>query len=91
MDVLVFVKYFNFFADSLIALASTLRGEVSYTALHIVLPVGISFYLFQTTSYVFAMILGLQRMVFAGAIGMTTAIVLVMLSVGYSPFIYFQF
>lgn len=51
--VLVFFKYFDFFADSLVTLANTLGVEVSYTALHIVLPVGISFYLFQTTSYVF--------------------------------------
>lgn len=52
MGVLGVFKYFNFFADSLAALGNTLGVEVSYTALHIVLPVGISFYLFQTTSYV---------------------------------------
>ncbi len=52
MGVLVVFKYFNFFADSLFALGNVLGVEVSYTALHIVLPVGISFYLFQTTSYV---------------------------------------
>lgn len=52
MGVLVIFKYFNFFADSMVTLANTLGVDVSYTALHIVLPVGISFYLFQTTSYV---------------------------------------
>ncbi len=52
MGVLGVFKYFNFFAESLYALGSTLGVEASYTALHIVLPVGISFYLFQTTSYV---------------------------------------
>lgn len=52
MGVLGVFKYFNFFADTLYALGSSLGLEASYTALHIVLPVGISFYLFQTTSYV---------------------------------------
>lgn len=52
MGVLGIFKYFNFFAESLIALGTALGIEASYTALHIVLPVGISFYLFQTTSYV---------------------------------------
>ena len=52
MGVLGVFKYFNFFADTLISLGNTLGLEASYTALHIVLPVGISFYLFQTTSYV---------------------------------------
>ncbi len=52
MGVLAIFKYFNFFADSLFALGQMFGLEASYTALHIVLPVGISFYLFQTTSYV---------------------------------------
>ena len=52
MGVLCVFKYLNFFASSFFALASWLGVEVSYTTLNIVLPVGISFYLFQTTSYV---------------------------------------
>ena len=52
MGVLGVFKYFNFFADSLVSLGNSFGLEASYTALHIVLPVGISFYLFQTTSYV---------------------------------------
>ncbi|MGI9509295.1 MAG: MBOAT family O-acyltransferase [Geminicoccaceae bacterium] len=52
MGVLCIFKYLNFFAESFVALASWLGVEIAYTTLHIVLPVGISFYLFQTTSYV---------------------------------------
>ncbi len=52
MGVLCIFKYLNFFASSFFSLASWLGVEVSYTTLNIVLPVGISFYLFQTTSYV---------------------------------------
>ncbi|MGI9499161.1 MAG: MBOAT family O-acyltransferase [Geminicoccaceae bacterium] len=52
MGVLAVFKYLNFFAESFSSLASWLGVEVGYTTLNIVLPVGISFYLFQTTSYV---------------------------------------
>ncbi len=52
MGVLGIFKYLNFFAESFTALAAWLGVGVSHTTLNIVLPVGISFYLFQTTSYV---------------------------------------
>ena len=52
MGVLGIFKYLNFFAGSLTSLAAWWGMEISYTTLNIVLPVGISFYLFQTTSYV---------------------------------------
>ncbi|MDH3662352.1 MAG: MBOAT family protein, partial [Alphaproteobacteria bacterium] len=52
MGVLGIFKYLNFFADSFAATATWLGIEISHTTLNIVLPVGISFYLFQTTSYV---------------------------------------
>ena len=52
MGVLGIFKYLNFFAESLTSLAAWWGMEISYTTLNIVLPVGISFYLFQTTSYV---------------------------------------
>jgi len=52
MGVLCIFKYLNFFAESFTQLATWLGVEVSYTTLNIVLPVGISFYLFQTTSYI---------------------------------------
>ncbi|MGI9487405.1 MAG: MBOAT family O-acyltransferase [Geminicoccaceae bacterium] len=52
MGVLCIFKYLNFFASSFASLASWLGVEISHTTLDIVLPIGISFYLFQTTSYV---------------------------------------
>jgi len=52
MGVLGIFKYLNFFAESFTSMAAWWGMEVSYTTLNIVLPVGISFYLFQTTSYV---------------------------------------
>ncbi|MEO6039873.1 MAG: MBOAT family O-acyltransferase [Saprospiraceae bacterium] len=46
-----FFKYFNFFADSLAGLVRSLGMEPSWTTLNIILPVGISFYTFQSLSY----------------------------------------
>jgi D-alanyl-lipoteichoic acid acyltransferase DltB (MBOAT superfamily) len=51
LSILGFFKYFNFFADSLAALAATAGIHLPATTLNIVLPVGISFYTFQTMSY----------------------------------------
>ncbi len=47
-----FFKYFNFFADSLHTLLDTFGIRTSEHTLHIALPVGISFYVFQSVSYV---------------------------------------
>jgi D-alanyl-lipoteichoic acid acyltransferase DltB (MBOAT superfamily) len=44
-------KYFNFFADSFVGVARALGFEAGFTTLHIILPVGISFYTFQSLSY----------------------------------------
>lgn len=46
-----FFKYFNFFADGLTDLFAMFGVHLSATTLNIVLPVGISFYTFQTLSY----------------------------------------
>jgi len=46
-----FFKYFNFFADNLADLLALLNVHLSATTLNIVLPVGISFYTFQSLSY----------------------------------------
>lgn len=46
-----FFKYFGFFADNLAALITSLGMTPSWTTLHIILPVGISFYTFQSMSY----------------------------------------
>ncbi|MFQ5536401.1 MAG: MBOAT family O-acyltransferase [Gemmatimonadota bacterium] len=51
LGILGFFKYANFFADSLVAAAHTLGIEIPPFALHVVLPVGVSFYTFQTMSY----------------------------------------
>ncbi|HSA01792.1 MAG TPA: MBOAT family O-acyltransferase, partial [Candidatus Paceibacterota bacterium] len=51
LGVLGFFKYYGFFADSVAIGFSALGWEVSTTTLNIVLPVGISFYTFQTLSY----------------------------------------
>jgi D-alanyl-lipoteichoic acid acyltransferase DltB (MBOAT superfamily) len=44
-------KYFDFFAQSFTALMSSVGFRVDSVTLHVVLPVGISFYTFQTLSY----------------------------------------
>lgn len=46
-----FFKYFNFFIDSAAALLVSVGMEPNLPTLRIVLPVGISFYTFQTLSY----------------------------------------
>lgn len=46
-----FFKYFGFFADNLAALITSLGMTPSWATLHIILPVGISFYTFQSMSY----------------------------------------
>lgn len=51
MGLLSFFKYFNFFVDSFARIASTFGLELDYVHLSIILPVGISFYTFQTMSY----------------------------------------
>lgn len=51
LGILGFFKYFNFFADNLVALAQVFGWYISPTTLNIILPAGISFYTFQTMSY----------------------------------------
>jgi alginate O-acetyltransferase complex protein AlgI len=51
LGILFSFKYFNFFADSLNSLMAGFGLEMGYNTLHIILPVGISFYTFQTLSY----------------------------------------
>ncbi|OGD78121.1 MAG: acyltransferase [Candidatus Coatesbacteria bacterium RBG_13_66_14] len=46
-----FFKYFNFFADSFASLLTGLGMQVNPSSLAVILPVGISFYTFQTLSY----------------------------------------
>ena len=51
LGLLGFFKYFNFFSDSFISLLSQLGLKANPSSLKIILPVGISFYTFQTLSY----------------------------------------
>lgn len=51
IGILGFFKYFNFFTDSLLSLFELFGWTYSYRRLNIILPVGISFYTFQTLSY----------------------------------------
>ncbi len=52
LGMLGFFKYFNFFAESLHALLWTAGVPIPIKHLEIVLPIGISFYTFQSMSYV---------------------------------------
>ena len=49
--ILGFFKYFNFFVDSAASLLTGLGFHASMPTLNVILPVGISFYTFQTMSY----------------------------------------
>ena len=51
LGLLATFKYFGFFSDSLRVLLSWIGFDAGWTTIHIVLPVGISFYTFQTMSY----------------------------------------
>lgn len=46
-----FFKYYNFFLESFISAFSFFGAEITANSLNIILPVGISFYTFQTLSY----------------------------------------
>jgi len=51
LGILSFFKYYNFFTDSLIDLLTSLGIHANFSTLYVILPVGISFYTFQTLSY----------------------------------------
>jgi D-alanyl-lipoteichoic acid acyltransferase DltB (MBOAT superfamily) len=51
LGILGFFKYYNFFIESFIDLLSVFGIQSNYFTLSILLPVGISFYTFQTLSY----------------------------------------
>ncbi len=52
LTVLGIFKYMGFFADSLSHLLNVFGMQASFTTLHLVLPVGMSFYTFKEISYV---------------------------------------
>jgi len=51
LGILGVFKYFNFFAFSIFEIFQTLGWHLSWVDLNIILPVGISFYTFQSMSY----------------------------------------
>ncbi|MEQ8688276.1 MAG: MBOAT family O-acyltransferase [Imperialibacter sp.] len=53
IGILGFFKYFNFFLDTLYDVNPGLQSILGFNSLSIILPVGISFYTFQTLSYSF--------------------------------------
>jgi D-alanyl-lipoteichoic acid acyltransferase DltB (MBOAT superfamily) len=53
LTLLGFFKYYNFFADSFVNAFSFFGQKVSLGSLEVLLPVGISFYTFQSMSYAF--------------------------------------
>lgn len=52
LSVLGFFKYFNFFADNLTVLFKTFGLSMDPFVLKVILPVGVSFYTFQSISYI---------------------------------------
>ncbi len=52
LGMLSFFKYFNFFAESLHSMLATAGISIPLRHLEVVLPIGISFYTFQSMSYV---------------------------------------
>ena len=51
IGILATFKYFGFFVNSFVDLINFLGFQANYSTLHIILPVGISFYTFQTLTY----------------------------------------
>lgn len=51
LGLLGFFKYYNFFLDNFISAFSFFGANIEISSLNVVLPVGISFYTFQTMSY----------------------------------------
>jgi len=51
LGLLAAFKYFNFFVQSFVDMATKVGVQVDWVPLHIILPVGISFFTFQSVSY----------------------------------------
>ena len=52
LGILVFFKYFDFIANSFVGIINMLNGSAKWDSWNLILPIGISFYTFQTLSYV---------------------------------------
>ncbi len=51
LGALFLFKYYNFFIDEFALLFNMQQGEYAFSTLNLILPVGLSFYTFQTMSY----------------------------------------
>lgn len=51
LGILATFKYYDFFSESLLQLTNRLGWELDWPTLNLILPLGISFYTFQTLSY----------------------------------------
>lgn len=61
LGILAFFKYFNFFSDSFVTLFNSFGFRADFFTLNVLLPVGISFYTFQTMSYTIDVYFGRMR------------------------------
>ncbi|HRG52207.1 MAG TPA: MBOAT family protein, partial [Bacteroidia bacterium] len=52
LSILGFFKYFNFFVESFQDICALFGSSVDYLHLNIILPVGLSFYIFHNISYI---------------------------------------
>ncbi len=52
ISLLIYYKYFNFFYKSFVDFFGLFESNVSYSALAIILPIGISFFTFQAIGYI---------------------------------------
>ena len=51
LGVLLYFKYFNFFYESFVSVAHAFGSTLAYDPLHLLLPLGVSFFTFQTVGY----------------------------------------
>lgn len=59
--ILFFFKYYDFFAWNVNAASALMHSDVSMAALHLILPIGLSFHTFQSLSYVIEVYRGNQK------------------------------
>lgn len=79
IGVLAVFKYYNFFVDSFIGLAARVGYQLPESTTQIILPVGISFYVFLSLSYILD--------IYKGKLTAERDIIKVMLSLGFFPII----
>ncbi len=61
LGILAIFKYYGFFAHSLVALGEAIGLNVHLTTLELLLPVGVSFYTFQSMSYTIDVYRGVEK------------------------------